>query len=80
MRRPGSYTAHDGLRWVVEVCRGMAYLHGLKGIRVTHRDLKLENILLSEGHAKVRQADPNPNPNLNPNPTHNPNPNPNPPL
>lgn len=52
--KPRSYTAHEALRWVTEVSRGMCYLHGQPGTRVAHRDLKLENILLSaDGTAKV---------------------------
>lgn len=60
VQKPRSYSAHDALRWVVDICRGMAYLHGTghTGVRVAHRDLKLENILLkngSHGTAKVRR-------------------------
>jgi serine/threonine protein kinase len=54
VRRPRSYSAEQGLRWVAEVASGMRYLHSRDGLRVTHRDLKLENVLLSmEGVAKV---------------------------
>ena len=46
-------TAEDALRWIADVARGMSYLHTQPGIRIAHRDLKLENILLSGGIAKV---------------------------
>mgnify|MGYP006146961769 CR=1 FL=1 len=53
VRHPRSYTAREAIRWCAEVARGMNYLHSRKGVKVAHRDLKLENILLSGGCAKV---------------------------
>ena len=50
---PNSYTALEGLRWMTEVACGMSYLHSRPGIRIAHRDLKLENIMLHQGRAKV---------------------------
>jgi len=51
----GSYTALEALQWLADVAHGMAYLHMPRpGLCITHRDLKLENILLSDqGVAKV---------------------------
>ncbi|GMH39566.1 hypothetical protein BSKO_07464 [Bryopsis sp. KO-2023] len=43
----GVYSKRQGLQWLLEVARGLAYLHGLN-ITVIHRDLKLENILLHQ--------------------------------
>lgn len=39
------YTKRQGLLWLLEVARGLEYLHRLN-VTVIHRDLKLENILL----------------------------------
>jgi serine/threonine protein kinase len=55
-RAKRAYTAVEALGWLADVARGMAYLHDDRnGARVTvlHRDLKLENVLLSGGVAKV---------------------------
>ena len=46
------YSALQALKWIRDVAAGMAYLHS-KGVQIAHRDLKLENILLSHGVAKV---------------------------
>lgn len=56
VRKPSSYTMSDALRWLLDVARGMEYLHRPRaGMRLAHRDLKLENVLLSskDGNAKV---------------------------
>ncbi|KOO32469.1 serine threonine-protein kinase ht1-like protein [Chrysochromulina tobinii] len=53
VRQPGSYTAREALLWCVDVAAGMEYLHSRTEVRVAHRDLKLENIVLSGGRAKV---------------------------
>ena len=53
VRQPGSYTACEALAWCVDVAAGMEYLHSRTEVRVAHRDLKLENIVLSGGRAKV---------------------------
>ena len=54
VHKPRSYTALEALTWVTDVAEGMAYLHSRPGIKIAHRDLKLENILLSDkGVAKV---------------------------
>jgi serine/threonine protein kinase len=53
VRQPGSYTAREAIAWCVDVAAGMEYLHSRTEVRVAHRDLKLENIVLSGGRAKV---------------------------
>ena len=53
VRQPGSYTAREAVAWCVDVAAGMEYLHSRTEVRVAHRDLKLENIVLSGGRAKV---------------------------
>ena len=53
VRQPGSYTAREAVGWCVDVAAGMEYLHSRTEVRVAHRDLKLENIVLSGGRAKV---------------------------
>ncbi len=42
------YTNADALRWAVQLADALAYLHQANPI-VIHRDLKLENILLTGG-------------------------------
>ena len=54
VRNPSSYSGREALSWAHDVAAGMDYLHSRnKGVRIAHRDLKLENILLSNGRAKV---------------------------
>ena len=48
-RRPGdppTYTHADAAAWGADVARGLAYLHGANPV-ILHRDLKLENVLLT---------------------------------
>ena len=40
------YMYGDALRWSVQIAQGLAYLHGCRP-QIIHRDLKLDNILLS---------------------------------
>ncbi|CAD7697144.1 unnamed protein product, partial [Ostreobium quekettii] len=47
------YTLLEAAVWMLDVARGMAYLHGAEPV-VMHRDLKLENIMLTDdGRAKI---------------------------
>eukprot|EP00210_Caulerpa_lentillifera_P002812 g2686.t1 len=43
------YTLQDGLQWLIHIARGMKYLHN-SSPRVIHRDLKIENIMLTEDY------------------------------
>jgi len=52
VRRPASYSAVEAIGWVSDVAAGMEYLHGRHDVRVAHRDLKLENIMLSSGPSR----------------------------
>jgi serine/threonine protein kinase len=50
----GDYGAMQGLRWLLDVAHGLAYLHDAVGASLAHRDLKPENVLLSAaGVAKI---------------------------
>ena len=40
------YTWRDALRWLQQIAGALKYLHGLRPM-VVHRDLKLENLLLT---------------------------------
>eukprot|EP00210_Caulerpa_lentillifera_P003494 g3334.t1 len=40
------YTKVQGLEWLIQIAKGLGYLHDLKP-RVIHRDLTLENIMLT---------------------------------
>lgn len=42
------YTYCDALRWFLQIAKGLKYLHSVNPM-VIHRDLKLENILLTGG-------------------------------
>ncbi|GMH38915.1 hypothetical protein BSKO_06813 [Bryopsis sp. KO-2023] len=41
------YTKREALKWLLQVAKGLEYMHGLKS-PVIHRDLKIENILLTK--------------------------------
>lgn len=49
------YTFCDALRWMTQVAQGLEYLHTLPH-KIIHRDLKLENVLLSEDQDGVLNA------------------------
>ena len=40
------YSIQDALRWTLQISEGLAYLHAQR-LRIIHRDLKLENCLLT---------------------------------
>jgi serine/threonine protein kinase len=48
------YTYSQGLQWCAQVADGLAFLHA-QSPRIIHRDVKLDNVLLSDGaqHALV---------------------------
>lgn len=46
-RNQQMYTAYNALAWLLQVSKGLLYLHSANP-RVIHRDIKLDNILLSE--------------------------------
>jgi hypothetical protein len=52
------YTSQDALTWMIDVAAGMQYLHSVVDGKpmIIHRDLKLENIMLSRAHAGVSVA------------------------
>ncbi|KAJ9514444.1 hypothetical protein QJQ45_016183 [Haematococcus lacustris] len=43
------YSSQEALMWMIDVARGMTYLHAVSDVKpmIIHRDLKLENIMLS---------------------------------
>jgi serine/threonine protein kinase len=42
------YTYSQGLQWCAQVADGLAFLHA-QSPRIIHRDVKLDNVLLSDG-------------------------------
>ena len=46
------YRLEDAVRWLIGIARGLKYLHECQPM-VIHRDLKLENILLSGEHRRI---------------------------
>ena len=51
------YTYSQGLQWCAQVADGLAFLHA-QSPRIIHRDVKLDNVLLSDGAPKLRWLDP----------------------
>lgn len=49
------YTHHDALRWLLQISTALMYCHE-SNPKVIHRDLKLENILLSSPAAETKGA------------------------
>ena len=50
LQKRGSYTEEDARKAFLQVLRGLAYLHERN---ISHRDLKLENLLLQARRAGV---------------------------
>lgn len=46
------YTHEEGLQWCLQMARGLERLHTSSPV-IVHRDLKLENILLTGAHPAV---------------------------
>mmetsp|Transcript_13051 Transcript_13051/g.37913 ORF Transcript_13051/g.37913 Transcript_13051/m.37913 type:complete len:497 (-) Transcript_13051:1501-2991(-) len=49
------YTLSDALRWCIQIADALAYMHAAKP-KVIHRDLKLENVLLTMGATSKHQV------------------------
>ena len=47
------YTQEEGLQWCLQMARGLERLHTSSPV-IMHRDLKLENILLTGVHPAAR--------------------------
>ncbi len=45
----------DALRWALQIAEALAYLHHFSPL-IVHRDLKLENILLTSPHPSKADA------------------------
>ena len=43
---PPAQACRDALRWALDIAEALEYLHGFRPL-IVHRDLKLENILLT---------------------------------
>lgn len=58
MTRPfdSPYTKVDALRWAMQIAEAMQYLHGVCRPMIIHRDLKLDNVLLTGGPVHSAQA------------------------
>jgi Protein tyrosine and serine/threonine kinase len=46
------YTYSQGLQWCAQIADGLAFLHA-QSPRIIHRDVKLDNVLLTEGSCSV---------------------------
>lgn len=46
------YTYAQGLQWCAQVADGLAFIHA-QSPRIIHRDVKLDNVLLSDGAQQV---------------------------
>ncbi|KAJ9520847.1 hypothetical protein QJQ45_014048, partial [Haematococcus lacustris] len=57
MRTPhrAVYSNADALRWTTQLAEAIAYLHAARP-KVIHRDLKMDNVLLTEGEVSVKSA------------------------
>ncbi|KAL6748455.1 kinase-like domain-containing protein [Haematococcus lacustris] len=57
MRTPhrSVYSNADALRWTTQLAEAIAYLHAARP-KVIHRDLKMDNVLLTEGEVSVKSA------------------------
>lgn len=50
-----AYSWKDALRWLQQIASALKYLHGLRPM-VVHRDLKLENLLLTGSNPATADA------------------------
>ena len=46
------YTTEEALKWCLQLAEGLAYLHAQRPV-IVHRDLKLENCLLTGVRSKI---------------------------
>ena len=51
------YSYADAMRWCIQISRGLAYLHSQQPL-IIHRDLKLDNVLLTGAARSLGLRDP----------------------
>ncbi|EDV90637.1 GH14242, partial [Drosophila grimshawi] len=51
-----NYTMEDGIHWMIQLVKGMDYLHGRKPMPIIHRDLRPQNLLLTKNCKQLKIA------------------------